>query len=92
MATIEKLDKITRLEEGKATAITETTKRTFTLRDIQEAKDLDEEVIEEAEFTEVVGDIPRSGKRSRAALPNPEEANSPVSPPDGDEGNWGDGD
>ena len=51
-ATMEKMDKMGRLEEGKATSHVASERRTFTLRDIVDEKK-DDEVIDNVEFKEI---------------------------------------
>ena len=93
MGMVERIDKITRLEEGKATAITETTKRTFTLRDIQDArKESEKEEIVEAEFTEVLGGESGAGKGFRPPVNDTEENEAPGTPSSDDGGSGSSGD
>ena len=91
MGIVERLDKITRLEEGKATAITETTRKTYTLRDIGDMRSNDDS-IEDAEYKDVDNSAIRNREWRRAALSNTEETESSSPSTDGDEGDRSEGD
>lgn len=91
MSVVERLDKITRLEEGKATAIQEVNKKTYSLRDITAQVLENEDDIEDAEYTEVDSPTSRPREGHSAALPSPEEDEPAATSSEGDGGSGSQG-
>lgn len=101
VSMIEKLDKITRLEEGKPTQHIESEHRTYTLREIIDRRRTSEPIQEIIEvpkeaFTRVPSatpsDPPRSRERDSPPPTNQAEGTTPSVPPDSDGGTRNQGD
>lgn len=95
MSIIEKMDKISRLEEGKITSRMEVVKRTFSLRELEQGvidEDIEDVDFKEVEPTEMGDSTAGSGEGSDSTDSSEEEIKQSFVPPDSDAGSGSGGD